>query len=57
MKENKNKHKAQWICEDQVSDTGPLGLLFNNKMRYIYIYVCLCVCPVGLILIKISFKN
>jgi len=21
-------HKDQWICENQVSDTGPLGLLF-----------------------------
>jgi len=27
-----NKHKAQWICEDPVSDTGPLGLLFKSDL-------------------------
>jgi len=36
MKGNKNKqkkHKAQWICEDQVSDTGPLVLLFYSRIQ------------------------
>jgi len=31
-KRGKN-HKAQWICENQVSDTGPLGLLFNVILK------------------------
>jgi len=35
-----NKHKAKWICEDQVSDTGPLGLLFvHNVLREMRVIV------------------
>jgi len=30
----KKTYKAQWSFEDQVSDTGPLGLLFVKKLHY-----------------------
>jgi len=29
-KREQKTHKTQWICEDQVSNTGPLGLLLSG---------------------------
>jgi len=34
----KKKDKAQGICENQVSDTGPLGLLFGRCHHLILPY-------------------